>query len=563
VSQRFVRCYHCGLPHAVEETTCPITGRPVEGRRTVRPPPAAPVEQAPAGHYDETETSRAASLVGQVLGGKYRAIRVLGEGGMGSVYECEHVSLHRHVAVKVLHPAQAKKKSSLARFHHEAHVAGAIGHANICEIYDMGELPNGSPFLVMELLLGETLADRIASEGALPFDDIVEILAQVLSGLIAAHEKGIIHRDIKPENVFLVRRSGAKPMVKLLDFGISKVAGGNDELRLTRTGMVMGTPFYMSPEQARGDRNLDPRVDIYATGVMMYEALTGKRPFSAPNYNALLVQILTTNPRPPSELRPAIPDALEAFCLHAMNRSRDKRFQSALEMQRELLALRDPARPPRVERVERVETTPPPPPQSRPINEPKPGGRELESVSVDLDGTDLLDSDVRGAAQAPVAAPTPKAIPRPAPKPAQRASTPPVPPLPRTRTSTPPPPLAKKRGPTPTPPRLLTPTPTNVDRNFPPVVAPSSVEDTHEGEPTIVDSAGHHHIDTDETERIPPERIAKLAPRGRKPKAVTDPPTLPEVEDDAPTTLWDRKEVRKRMAAENPDPPKGGPRKRS
>jgi serine/threonine protein kinase len=547
VSQRFVRCFHCGLPHALEETTCPITGRPAEGKRTMRPPEAAPAQVAPSSpparpptaRLEESDDSHATSLLGQVLGGKYRALRVLGEGGMGTVFECEHVSLHRRVAVKVLHPAHAKRKASLARFHHEAHVAGAIAHANICEIFDVGELPTGAPFLVMELLQGETLAERITSEGALPFDDVVEIVAQVLSGLIAAHQRGIIHRDIKPENVFLVHRSGSKRMVKLLDFGISKVAGGTDELRLTRTGMVMGTPFYMSQEQARGDRNLDPRVDLYATGVVMYEALTGKRPFNAANYNALLVQILTTNPRPPTELRPAIPPSLEALCLHAMNRSREKRFQTAAVMLHELMALRERARS-RPEGAGRPQTAPP---LSRP-NEPLPGGTELDSVSVDLDGRDLLDSDVRSAKSdsidIPIVAEPPAQKPRPAA---------PLPPRPRTRTSTPPPPQTMKRGPTPAPPRLLTPTPTNFD----------------DAEPTVDDSLADAPIDMSATERIPPERMAKLHGRSKKPKEpiTHDGPTQPGVDDDAPTTLWNRKEIRKRMAAEPPvDVPPKAPRRK-
>jgi len=210
------------------------------------------------------------------------------------VYEAEHVAIGRSVAVKVLHPSQARKKVSVKRFHHEARAAGAIGHPNICEVYDLGELDDGSPYLVMERMVGETLADHIVKQGALPFDEVLDLLTQVLSGLIAAHEKGIVHRDIKPENVFLTRRVGCPPIAKLLDFGVSKMLPLGDreeELHLTRTGMVMGTPFYMSPEQARGDRDLDARVDLYACGVIMYEALTARRPFLAANYNALLLQI--------------------------------------------------------------------------------------------------------------------------------------------------------------------------------------------------------------------------------------------------------------------------------
>jgi serine/threonine protein kinase len=285
-------------------------------------------------------------LTGKTVGGKYLVRSVLGEGGMGTVFEAEHLSLGRSVAVKVLHPNQARKKNAVRRFHQEARAAGAIGHPNICEVYDLGTLDDGSPYLVMEKLVGETLADRIAAEGGLPFDDAIDILVQVLSGLVAAHEKSIVHRDIKPENVFLTRRVGCPPLVKLLDFGVSKMIapplGGKDEdLDLTRTGMVMGTPYYMSPEQARGDRNLDARVDLYACGVIFYEALTGRRPFTAANYNALLLQILSTSPRPARDLRPALPSGFDAVLDKAMARSRDDRYRTAAELQGDLQALRD------------------------------------------------------------------------------------------------------------------------------------------------------------------------------------------------------------------------------
>jgi serine/threonine protein kinase len=163
---------------------------------------------------------------------------------------------------------------------------------------------------------------------------------------VAAHEKSIVHRDIKPENVFLTRRVGCPPVCKLLDFGVSKMVGpllgGREEdLELTRTGMVMGTPYYMSPEQARGDRNLDARVDLYACGVILYEALTGRRPFTAANYNALLLQILSTSPRSARELRPALPNGFDAVIEKAMARNRDDRYRSATEFQRDLQTLRD------------------------------------------------------------------------------------------------------------------------------------------------------------------------------------------------------------------------------
>jgi serine/threonine-protein kinase len=286
------------------------------------------------------------SLVGQLVDGKYMVRSVLGEGGMGAVFEAEHHAIGRIVAMKVLHPAQASKSVAVKRFHQEARAAGGIGHPNICEVFDFGTLSDGSPYLVMECLKGETLASRITVDGGLPFLEVVDTVTQVLSGLAAAHERGILHRDIKPENVFLAERTGYPPIVKLLDFGVSKVVGGavmgewDDETDLTKTGMVMGTPYYMSPEQARGDRNLDGRVDIYACGVLLYEALTGQRPFSAKNYNSLLVLILQGNATAPRSLRASIPSELEHVVLKAMAKNRDDRYQTAAEFAHALAPIR-------------------------------------------------------------------------------------------------------------------------------------------------------------------------------------------------------------------------------
>jgi eukaryotic-like serine/threonine-protein kinase len=360
MSQRFIRCGHCGIPHDGKQVFCPATGKPIrtKSRRSTDrvvypsatdrlgvPPPPSSRRAAPV------------RLIGRTIGGKYVVRSILGEGGMGTVFQAEHLALGRSVAVKILHATQATKRDSIRRFQQEARAAAAIGHPNICNVIDLGSLEDGSPYIVMEMLVGETLADRIALQGGLPFEDVIDILVQVLSGLVAAHEQRIVHRDIKPENVFLTRRVGCPPVAKLLDFGVSKMTGTQveptlvgisipprppgEELDLTRTGMVMGTPYYMAPEQARGERDLDARVDLYACGVILYEMLTGKRPFTASNYNALLIQVLSSTPRPASELRPALPAAFSVVIDKAMARKREDRYAAAAEFQRDLQALRD------------------------------------------------------------------------------------------------------------------------------------------------------------------------------------------------------------------------------
>ncbi len=377
---------------------CPTTGRPLHGAPNAaappppqvrRPPPAYPSSVPPPGPSSAAQlgspspksisggTMAPRQLIGQLVDGKYLVRGVLGEGGMGTVYEAENRHLRRSVAMKVLHPAQARKKVAVKRFHQEARAAGAIGHPNICEVYDLGTLEDGSPYLVMECLQGETLAERISAEGGLGFDDVLEVVTQVLSGLVAAHDKGIVHRDIKPENIFLTRRAGMSPVAKLLDFGVSKMmpgwAGGlpgeEEPMNLTRTGMVMGTPYYMSPEQARGDRNLDARVDLWACGVILYEALTGRRPFVAANYNALLLQILTTSPRPARDLRPALPVAFDQVMTRSLARAREDRYQTAEEFQAALKPLRRHRE--KTGSVTVVATTPVPPPPND-LNVPTP-----------------------------------------------------------------------------------------------------------------------------------------------------------------------------------------------
>jgi serine/threonine-protein kinase len=279
-------------------------------------------------------------MIGRVIGDRYGVTALIGEGGMGEVYEAEHLAIGRLVAVKVLNPKRAQDREAISRLRHEARVAGTLGHPNICAIYDMGRLDDGSPYLVMERLHGETLAQRLLREVRLPIDDLVDVMVQVLSALSAAHQRGIIHRDLKPDNIFLSRREGMRPIPKLLDFGISKSEDIEETMAdLSAQTVAAGTPFYMAPEQARGDRGLDHRIDLWATGIILYECLSGQRPFDARNYNALLVQILGAAPRPLHEVQPDVPPALEGIVERALQKLPADRYQTALEVQTALRAV--------------------------------------------------------------------------------------------------------------------------------------------------------------------------------------------------------------------------------
>jgi eukaryotic-like serine/threonine-protein kinase len=355
-AQRFIRCKHCGMPHEAGATQCPISGKTLvpERRRLSAPPPAA----APAAYQwahslhpesgprddDPDGTRSEVSLTGRILEGKYLMREPLGRGGMGVVYRAENTRIGKQVAIKILLKGYARGSESERRFLREARIAGSIGHPNIVEVFDLGTLENGAPYQVMELLEGETLAARIQLEGALPIEDLLDHAEQILSALAAAHERGIVHRDLKPENVFLHRRQGTVT-AKLLDFGVSKSLTSDHTLSLTQTGVVVGTPYYLAPEQARGDRGVDHRVDLWGMGVLLYEALTGTLPFRADNYNALMAKILSSRPLPPSQLRPMLPEALEEVILRALAFAPEDRFGSAEEMLAALRAARGkPAR---------------------------------------------------------------------------------------------------------------------------------------------------------------------------------------------------------------------------
>ena len=246
--------------------------------------------------------------LGTLLGAKYRLEALLGQGGMGAVYLAENVDIGRKVAVKVLLPEIAADAEALARFKIEARAAAAIGHPNIAEVIDFGTSPEGGAFLVMEYLQGETLGGRLRRAGPLEVEAVGWIADELLAAVAAAHAKGVIHRDLKPDNVFLVEQPVRT--VKVLDFGVSKFRE-QGQVALTRTGMVMGTPAYMSPEQARGAKDVGPASDLYAVGALLYEALAGAPAFEGESYNEVLAKVLTEQHPPLSAVRPGLPSAVE------------------------------------------------------------------------------------------------------------------------------------------------------------------------------------------------------------------------------------------------------------
>ncbi|MCC6216653.1 MAG: serine/threonine protein kinase [Polyangiaceae bacterium] len=276
---RVWRCPSCAQTFArVDARFCPFDGQRLVPAIEVAPP------QDP--------------LVGSLVDDRYEILAVLGEGGMGTVYRVRHRHLGRTLALKALRRDLARESDLAERFLREARAAALVVHPNVVAIMDFGQLPSGQPYFVMEYLEGSTLAELLRAGGPVPAGRAVHIVRQVAEALAAAHAAGIVHRDLKPDNVFLARAAEDRPVVKVLDFGLARVAGAS---RLTQAGTVFGTPHYMSPEQAMGEA-VDHRADIYALGIVMYEMFTGRVPFEADSYMGVLTKHLYVAPTPPSEL---------------------------------------------------------------------------------------------------------------------------------------------------------------------------------------------------------------------------------------------------------------------
>lgn len=277
------------------------------------------------------------ALLGEISSSKFKILRLLGAGGMGAVYEAEHVFTKRHGALKLLHSHFAEIPQVVERFTREASAAGRIQNPHIVETFDAGRLESGHPYMFMELLAGTALDSLLKERGALPFEEAIGLCAQAAAGLAAAHKSGIIHRDIKPANLFLVEGKGT--LVKLLDFGISKFSVVDEVSQVTQEGATLGTPYYMPPEQVMGSKNIDEGVDIYALGVVLYETVTGSPPYVAETLPALSVRIYEGRYTPVSSLRADTPPGFDEVLARCLAVDRAQRYATVADLLVDLLAL--------------------------------------------------------------------------------------------------------------------------------------------------------------------------------------------------------------------------------
>ena len=278
---------------------------------------------------------------GEMLEGKYRVERVVGEGAWGEVLEATNIRIKRRVAIKILKQQYASNPAMVARFEREALASTHIESNHVVQIFDAGVLADGRPYMVMEFLVGEDLGKRIdkAPGNRIPLLEAIGFTIQAARGLAAAHQASIFHRDMKPSNIVIAKTKTGREVAKIVDFGISKLLNDQDGMSNTQTGTIMGSPVYMSPEQARGSKGTDHRSDIYSLGVVLYESVTGRTPFVADSFNELLFKIALEEAPTPKSLRPEIDEELNEIIMKAIARDPDHRFQKAEELEDALVGL--------------------------------------------------------------------------------------------------------------------------------------------------------------------------------------------------------------------------------
>jgi serine/threonine-protein kinase len=318
-----LHCPTCGRQYSADFKFCPEDESALQADPTIGGKPAVD------------------PLVGHTLDDKYRLEEQLGIGGMGTVYRARHLLIDRPVAVKVLNQRFVEDEAARTRFRREARAAGRLQHANAVTVTDFGESHDGYVYLVMELLEGRTLREVLAKEAPLDIARSVSLMLQIAAAVSAAHDAGIIHRDLKPANIFIVQRADVPAVVKVLDFGIAKLAAesldDDEPMTLTQVGAMIGTPRYMSPEQCDG-LDLTPAADVYSLGCILYEMLTGTVPFSGSTPLAIAMKQISDTPRSPREFVSTIPVALERVVLHTLEKRPENRPANAAEFSKELLA---------------------------------------------------------------------------------------------------------------------------------------------------------------------------------------------------------------------------------
>ncbi len=342
----------------------------------------------------------AALREGDLLAGKYRIDRVLGQGGMGLVLAAFHLELEQTVAVKVLHPELAERGDAAERFRREARAAAKIKTEHVVRVLDVGTLEGGGAYMVMEYLEGNDLAEEMLARGQLPVSETLDFVLQACEAVSEAHMVGIIHRDLKPANLFLSRRPDGSRVAKVLDFGISKslVPGSTSDPSLTSTSTIMGSPLYMSPEQMRSARDVDARTDIWSIGTMLFEALAGQPPFAGESVPQICTALLNDPPPPMHDFRPDVSPELEQVIVRCLAKDREERWSSIGELANALAPYAPPGSRLHAARANRVKT-------ASSLSSPS-QGQVLASISGPRATSSHADTLDRHDTPAPPASPT-------------------------------------------------------------------------------------------------------------------------------------------------------------